>query len=362
MWFWLIALLIAVLLWWKPSIVRRITNAGHEWWDIYLRRLMFQSACGEAREDPDGGLRLCQLDENDVAQTIQCLHKMVGEVPDMKTLQLSLSDLSSEAFMKIWAEGQHLLKWSFQGCRLGYDQWSDDKNMALQPLRRRKVRVLHAIDCHITAAQLHHVAQDFGRPQMTAVEMMKKVNQAMAPDLSLAWNLMALNLSMNPLAGAGRSLGTLMRSLPTLTALVLMQCELTLEDPNSWRQPMGGPICWDPSWQDIEQIAKALPRSSLYYLELAQNSLGSKGLLAITRTLASSKLQSLGLERNEIEAGDALNELKLAHEKRPFSNLKLNDNLLSPSDLKAFEDSLKKVTSDFCPPGCRCFEGRGEVM
>ena len=28
---------------------------------------------------------------------------------------------------------------------------------------RGKVRVLHAIDCHITAAQLHHVAQDFGR-------------------------------------------------------------------------------------------------------------------------------------------------------------------------------------------------------
>lgn len=341
MWIWLIGLLIAFLLWWQPSILRRITAAGHRWGEIYLRHSMFQSACGDAREDPDGGLRLYQLDENDVPRTIECLHQMLKEVPDMKTLQLNLSDLRTEAFLKIWAETQHLLKWSFQGCRLGYDQWSEDKNMALQPLRRGKVRVLHAIDCHITAAQLHHVAQDFGRPTMTAVEMTKKVNRP-SPDLPLAWNLMALNLSMNPLAGGGRSLGTLMRSLPTLTALVLMQCELALED--------------------IEQIAKALPRSSLYYLELAQNALGSKGLLAIARTLAGSKLQSLGLERNEIEAGDALNELKLAHEKRPFSNLKLNQNNLSPSDLKAFEDSLKKVTSDFCPPGCRCFEGRGEVM
>lgn len=25
-------------------------DRGHEWWEIYLRRLMFQSACSEARD------------------------------------------------------------------------------------------------------------------------------------------------------------------------------------------------------------------------------------------------------------------------------------------------------------------------
>lgn len=63
MWIWLIGLLIAFLLWWQPSILRRITAAGHRWGEIYLRHSMFQSACGDAREDPDGGLRLYQLDE-----------------------------------------------------------------------------------------------------------------------------------------------------------------------------------------------------------------------------------------------------------------------------------------------------------
>ncbi|CAK9078788.1 unnamed protein product [Durusdinium trenchii] len=141
--------------------------------------------------------------------------------------------------------------------------------------------------------------------------------------------------------GAGRSLGVFLRTLPELTRLSVESCSLTMED--------------------LEQIARALVRSSIHRLDLAQNRLRSEGTLLIARMLPKSQIQDLGLEKNEIGDILVLNELKLAHDKRPFAGLRLAGNRFSNSTLYAFSASLKKMAK-VCPPGCRCFEGRGEVM
>jgi len=155
-----------------------------------------------------------------------------------------------------------------------------------------------------------------------------------------------LELSSNALAGAGRSLSALVRCLPSLRTLSLESCALSLED--------------------VQQLARSLPRSGLRRLDLAGNSLRSKGLLAVAHCLRMSQVEDLGLERNEIGIGEALAELKAAHDRRPFPTLRLGGNLLSESQEATFHRSLRaapgKRFANYCPPGCNCFEGRGEVM
>eukprot|EP00434_Breviolum_minutum_P000873 symbB.v1.2.000770.t1/scaffold8.1/size549585/8 len=345
MWLWFLLLVIPLLLWWQPPGISHLLEAGQWLWDDLMRRLMFSGATARASEDPSNGLHLSITDGDDVTKAIEALHQL-AKIPSMKSIYLTCSSLRTDSFLKLWEEAKHLQRWSFLSCHLGYDQWSEGKakaNMALHVLRNSNVYDLQAVDCRITQQQLHEMAQDFGRPvpKMTALDMVLDPPVKLKEDAPLAWNLQILDLSKNGLGGAGRSIGILMRNLSMLSTLALWACDLGLED--------------------IEQIAKALSRSNLYRLDLAQNALGSDGLLALTRTLANSKLQSLGLEWNDIDVGDALNELKIAHDKRPLQSLRLQRNKLSLSALQAFHQSLKKATES-CAPGCRCFEGRGEVM
>ncbi|CAE7286340.1 Nlrp14 [Symbiodinium natans] len=163
----------------------------------------------------------------------------------------------------------------------------------------------------------------------------------------LAMSLVALDLSANRLTGSGRTLALLLRHCNQLALLQLDDCALSLED--------------------LSQLARALARSRLERLDLAGNALRREGLLAVARSLPSSHVQDLGLERNGIVLGDALSELKRAHDKRPFPGLRLQGNRLSSAEQRAFLASLQAATSRrlagaFCPPGCKCFEGRGEVM
>mmetsp|Transcript_76375 Transcript_76375/g.236509 ORF Transcript_76375/g.236509 Transcript_76375/m.236509 type:complete len:165 (+) Transcript_76375:73-567(+) len=160
-----------------------------------------------------------------------------------------------------------------------------------------------------------------------------------------ALGLAVLELSSNTLAGAGRSLSALVRGLPNLQVLSLESCCLSLED--------------------VQQLARSLPRSSLKRLDLADNHLRSKGLLAIAGGIRMSRMEDLGLERNEIGIGEALAELRAALEKRPVVSLRLRGNRLTDAQEAAFFSSLRaapKRFGSYCPPGCNCFEGRGEVM
>lgn len=159
--------------------------------------------------------------------------------------------------------------------------------------------------------------------------------------------LKSLQLSLNVLTGSGRSLAALIRGLTNLVVFRLEGCALDADD--------------------VQQLARALPRSSVSRLDLADNALRSKGLIALTKGLRLSNIHDLGLERNEIGFGDALLELKEAHDKRPFPGLRLDGNRLTSSQVSAFLASLrnspaKRFGGTYCPPGCNCFEGRGEVM
>jgi hypothetical protein len=162
------------------------------------------------------------------------------------------------------------------------------------------------------------------------------------PDLLLR----KLLLSSNALSGAGAALATLVRSFPQLEQLSLEACSLGV--------------------LDIQQLAKALPRSRLAQLDLAKNALRSKGLLALTGSLRLSNIQDLGLERNEIGKGDALFELKAAHDRRPFPKLRLTGNRLTASQEDAFLKTLAKPSSkrlhgrSTCPASCKCFERKGQ--
>ncbi|OLP88795.1 hypothetical protein AK812_SmicGene29818 [Symbiodinium microadriaticum] len=53
-------------------------------------------------------------------------------------------------------------------------------------------------------------------------------------------------------------------------------------------------------------------------------------------------------------------------EKDGARSLRLQGNRLSTTEQTAFAASLQaaklRLAGTFCPPGCKCFEGRGEVM
>eukprot|EP00929_Paragymnodinium_shiwhaense_P029325 TRINITY_DN16825_c0_g2_i1.p1 TRINITY_DN16825_c0_g2~~TRINITY_DN16825_c0_g2_i1.p1 ORF type:complete len:522 (+),score=133.81 TRINITY_DN16825_c0_g2_i1:73-1638(+) len=167
--------------------------------------------------------------------------------------------------------------------------------------------------------------------------------------------LKVLQLSANDLSGAGRSLAVLLRSLPNLIMMGLEDCKLSAED--------------------MQQLAKALPRSEARRLDLASNGFGDKGLLAIAAGLRKSKIHDLGLERNGIgpPGGAALTALKESYEKRPFqlAGLRLYGNDMTDEQLAEYMGSLQPLylaslgkagPAMFCAAGCDCFEGRGEVM
>jgi len=161
-------------------------------------------------------------------------------------------------------------------------------------------------------------------------------------------SIVTLRLCGNVLAGAGRSLASVVKGLTQLQRLSVESCELKLED--------------------LQQLSRALPRSKVSRLDLADNLLRSNGLLAIVDGLRKSHLQDLGIERNEIGVGEALSELKAAHDKRPFPNLRLAGNRLSSGQQALFLQSLratprnKRFGSSYCPPSCGCYYGRDHVM
>jgi len=192
-------------------------------------------------------------------------------------------------------------------------------------------------------------AADAGAPvaPWTPLQLRRPTAPPAPPGAELG--LRSLQLSFNALAGAGRALAAILRSMPELQMLSLEECGLQLED--------------------VQQLARALPRSGLVQLDLAGNELRAKGLLAVAGGLRTSRIQDLGLERNEIGMGDALVELKAAHDKRPFPRLRLAGNRLTDAQQTAFLQTLNKgpgparrFGKGYCPPGCDCFEGRGEVM
>lgn len=175
-------------------------------------------------------------------------------------------------------------------------------------------------------------------------------------------SLSALQLSGNQLSGAGRALETLL-ALPCLEELGLQRCSLLTED--------------------VTVVAKALPLSSLRRLDLGYNDLASQEVSVLAAALsAAAPLLWLGLEGNSIGRGAALQSLGHAWGPRPVDGLRLNDNLLSESELISFlqmlpgrvntvfaarhRNSAKKLrfASAFgsaCRVGCDC-DGRGEVM
>ena len=67
--------------------------------------------------------------------------------------------------------------------------------------------------------------------------------------------------------------------------------------------------------EDVKQLARGLPRSSLMRLDLAENKLGSGGLVAIVRSLRLSHIQNLGLERNSFGLGEGIFVAKTAHDR-----------------------------------------------
>jgi len=202
----------------------------------------------------------------------------------------------------------------------------------------------HAVNAFVPPV----AAEDFSAMSLTSAGAGAAPKAPLAALPSAEFSLRALRLSFNGLAGAGRSLAGLVRGLPRLDVLSLEACGLLLED--------------------LQQLARALPRSSVARLDLADNALKSKGLLAIASGLRASHVEDLGLEQNEIGFGEALMELKETHNRRPFATLRLSGNRLTASQEAAFLQALrtapksKRLRSSYCPPECKCFEGRGEVM
>eukprot|EP00913_Durusdinium_trenchii_P016500 g15508.t1 len=338
----------------KPSEATELFLAFDENGDGRLCKWRLWTAEVLARRWPERGLCLTVDDLEEAIRTIRQLR----DVAAMQSLRLTASTLSLEGFRRLLEEVKHLkqlmrgrkdcdvlrgVEWrriassanpaeNFLHCRLG--------GSPLLSLRNGQLLALQARCCSVDAAQLNDLAQDFGRPtpKFSAMDLIAKPESAscaeragLSPLGPLAWKLQCLDLSENHLTGAGRSLGVFLRTLPELTRLSVESCSLTMED--------------------LEQIARALVRSSIHRLDLAQNRLRSEGTLLIARMLP----------KNEIGDILVLNELKLAHDKRPFAGLRLAGNRFSNSTLNAFSASLKKMAK-VCPPGCRCFEGRGEVM
>lgn len=255
--------------------------------------------------------------------------------------------LGAEAFKQLEEVLRSCSELSFIRCPLG----------ALPPgLTELAPRALRFRNCKLDADALSEMSTAVrARPELGAVELLAALpgagaeGEGPAPSLvsqRMALNLLALDLSENHLAGAGRTMALLLRYCHQLALLQLEDCGLSLED--------------------LTLLSRSLARSRVERLDLAGNNLRREGLLVVARSLPSSHVQDLGLERNEIAMGDALSELKRAHDKRPFPGLRLQGNRLSTTEQTAFAASLQaaklRLAGTFCPAGCKCFEGRGEVM
>jgi len=144
--------------------------------------------------------------------------------------------------------------------------------------------------------------------------------------------LSVLKLSGNKLPGSGRHLALFAKS-PHLEALDIEACELLSED--------------------VLRLATALTTSGLRRLELGGNGLTATELRAIAGSLATSKVEDLGLADNRIgrvgaSAGDdapvnvggALEALAAALAARPIPKLRLSGNGISTRHLAAFKRSL----------------------
>eukprot|EP00439_Symbiodinium_sp_Y106_P051070 s821_g6.t2 len=255
--------------------------------------------------------------------------------------------LGAEGFKQLEEVLRSCFELSFLRCPLG----------ALPPgLTELAPRALRFRNCKLDADALSEMSTAVrAQPELSAVELLASLpgtgTEGEGPATSLvsrrmALNLLALDLSENHLAGAGRTMALLLRYCHQLAMLQLEDCALSLED--------------------LTLLSRALARSRVERLDLAGNNLRREGLLVVARSLPSSHVQDLGLERNDIAMGDALSELKRAHDKRPFPGLRLQGNRLSSAEQTAFAASLQaaklRLAGKFCPPGCKCFEGRGEVM
>merc|ERR1712194_780700 len=112
--------------------------------------------------------------------------------------------------------------------------------------------------------------------------------------------LRTLDLSVNPLSGAGDTLGELLDG-PLMDEIMFKGCALTPED--------------------IGAIAEQLPFTGIKSLQLAGNHFGREGLEALCEHLADSQIEELGI-------------LGEAWAKRPFPRVKLAGNRIPVEEIK----------------------------
>eukprot|EP00448_Togula_jolla_P005975 CAMPEP_0170611028 /NCGR_PEP_ID=MMETSP0224-20130122/22971_1 /TAXON_ID=285029 /ORGANISM="Togula jolla, Strain CCCM 725" /LENGTH=390 /DNA_ID=CAMNT_0010936437 /DNA_START=1 /DNA_END=1169 /DNA_ORIENTATION=- len=178
-------------------------------------------------------------------------------------------------------------------------QLSDDAVDVLSPaleVKDSKLQLLRLSACNLTAKGVARLAESCTR-----------------------CSLRTLDLSRNPLTGAGDALATACEA-SVLEELSIGFCGLNVED--------------------VRAVAEQLPYTSIRSLQLDGNGFGSEGLLAIAEHLPLSQVDELGLEGNGIEAS-CLGALGEAWAKRPFSRLRLGRNNMSQEELAAFIRTLK---------------------
>lgn len=132
-----------------------------------------------------------------------------------------------------------------------------------------------------------------------------------------------LDLSLNPLGGAGEALSTVCEA-PVLDEITLTCCSLRVAD--------------------VSAIAEQLPFTSIKCIQLGGNRIGAAGLAALVEHLPTSQIDELGLESNDLEAKD-LSILAEAWVKRPFSRVRLSGNRMSNEEIAAFVNTLKTLHS-----------------
>lgn len=154
---------------------------------------------------------------------------------------------------------------------------------------------------------------DCGLTKESVVELSKVVGASV---------LRTLDLSQNAISGAGAALAAIAEA-PLLEDLRLVDCGL--------------------GDADVVDLAPALPASGLLSLDLAFNTVGSEGVLALARHVGGAPLQSLSLVQNQIDSGEPLGQLAGAWAAQPRNHLDIVGNMLSKEKIQAFSKVLASL-------------------
>eukprot|EP00933_Yihiella_yeosuensis_P028213 TRINITY_DN22033_c0_g1_i1.p1 TRINITY_DN22033_c0_g1~~TRINITY_DN22033_c0_g1_i1.p1 ORF type:complete len:424 (-),score=81.81 TRINITY_DN22033_c0_g1_i1:54-1292(-) len=254
----------------------------------------------KSHETPVILLANCVTDKN--AHELAEAFSLYGKKADLQALELPRNrGLGHEGIRKIidaiLEEGLN-----FQELDLSMNPHLGPRLMTtLQPLFEypsSKLNTLRLQDCGLQADTLKPLAMKASKLRLTV-----------------------LDLSGNPLAGAGEVLSEIMEA-PILEELALACCGLEIED--------------------VKAVAEQLPYTSIRTLALAANGIGAEGLKALSEALPESQIDELGLEGNELEVKD-LPILGAAWAKRQFSRLKLMGNPIEQKDIIEFVQTLKSM-------------------